>query len=124
MGTTSIMGGLLPPKSGDVEGNNRWQWMVFLKLWMLLIFAIWSLDLVPGFPGLARADEMRQLGDEIRQSRIEMIEGQLFDLRVKQCLADTQVARQAYGEQLAKALRRFYELTGARYELPACSDVR
>ena len=124
MDALSIMGGFLPPKSGDVEGNNRWQWMVFLKLWLLLVFAIWSLDLVPGFPGLARADEMRQLGEEIRQSRVEMIEVQLFELRVKQCLADTPVARQAYGEQLAKAMRRFYELTGTRYELLNCSDVR
>jgi hypothetical protein len=50
------MGGLLPPKRGDIEGNSRWQWLVFLKLWMLLAFAFWALDLVPGFRGLARAD--------------------------------------------------------------------
>lgn len=124
MGTISLMGGILPPKRGDIEGNNRWQWMVFLKLWMLLAFAFWALDLMPGFPGLARADEMRQLGEEIRRARVEVIESQLFELRIKQCLAETPVTRQAYGEQLAKAMRSFYELTGARYELLNCADIR
>ena len=123
MGAASVMGGLLPPKRGDIEGNNRWQWMVFLKLWMLLAFAFWSLDLMPGFPGLARADELRQLSDEIRLSRIETLEPRLFDLRVKQCLADSPGTRQAYAGQLAKSMRAFYELTGTRYELLDCAEI-
>lgn len=117
--------GILPPEPGDQNGTTRWHWAVWMKLWLLIVFAFWSLDLVPGFPGLARAEDVKQLSADIRETRGELLSSNIFELRVKQCSPDTTTAlRQAYGEQLGRLLRSYRELTGTSYELPACEDVR
>lgn len=116
---------VLPPKSGDFDAQSRWQWAVFMKLWLLILFAVWALDLIPGFRGLARASEVQALSAQLEVDRIERIETSLFELRVKQCAPDIPVAlRQAYGEQLSKLLRAYHDITGGAYNLLSCSEIR
>ena len=119
------LGLMLPPKAGDSDGNNRWQWTIWVKLWLLLGFAVWSLDMVPGFPGLARAADLKALTADVREARTEILETGIFDLRIKQCDPSTPGSlRQAYGEQLGRMLRSYRELTGVQYQLLMCADVR
>lgn len=116
---------VLPPKSGDADGTYRWQWAVFMKLWLLIGFAVWALDLVPGFPGLAKASDVDALASQISQSRVESLETSIFNMRIKQCATDIPPAvRQVYSEQVSKMLHTYHALTGVSYPLPDCGEVR
>ena len=77
-----------------------------------------ALDLMPGFPGLARADDAAVGRGYAGLCPFEVIESQLFELRIKQCLAgDTGHVRRLRGAVGESDAQLFYELTGARYEL-------
>lgn len=126
-GIPSLLSGSLPPKRGDHEGQYVWQWWVFLKLSALLLFAAWALGLFAtvGFQGLARASDVDGLRQEVRDGRIEDVGAKIFEMRVKQCNGETPVVlRQALGEQIAKQMLLYFQLSGEPYQLQNCDELR
>lgn len=117
--------GLLPPDLTDPKSMTRWTIAMSAKVYLLAFFTIWAMSFIPGFPGFARAGDVDRLSREIRSTRAEILESSIFNVRVKQCEPDTPLTlRRAYGEQVNKMLRTYYEITGTRYELPDCDEVR
>lgn len=117
--------GAIPPRDGDADGTRRWQWAVFVKLWLLIAFAFWALDMVPGFPGFARADDVRAVAEEVRQGRIGQLQSELFNLKVKACDEASPLAlRQQFQEQLSKKQAEYFSLVGQAYTLPNCQELK
>ena len=117
--------GAIPPRDGDADGTRRWQWAVFVKLWLLIAFAFWALDMIPGFPGFARADDVREFAAEVRQARISDLQSDLFNLKVKACDESLpQALRQQFQEQLSKSQADYYALVGQAYTLPNCAELK
>jgi hypothetical protein len=120
-----LVSGLVPPKPGDSDGHYRWQWAVFLKIWALIVFVIWSIGGLAGLglDGFARASDVANLQQEVRDARVTALGAQMFDLRIKQC-QNTGPLRQVLAEQLVRLNREYREITGDWYELQPCSDLQ
>lgn len=81
------------------------------------------------FGGYARADEVRDLRrdvesiqQQVKDGRVETLEGQLFDARVAQCKADGEL-RKVYANRVSKLQARYIGLTGHSYTLPECNEL-
>jgi len=116
---------MLPPVPGDEAAEARWNWTVWVKLWLLMFFAAWALDTIPGFPGFARADDVKYNAEMIMDLRIENTSNRIFELRIKECDPTTPTQlRQTYARQRQGLMDTYYHLTGHRYELMTCDEVR
>ena len=51
------------------------------------------------------------------------LEDKLIELRIKQCKADTDQARQFFYERLNRKQQQYEQLTGHRFSVPECSDL-
>ena len=96
-----------------------------IKVYLLAIFTVWALSFIPGFPGFALAEDVKELRSELKTAHVASLEWSLFDLRVKQCTPDIGPAlKQAYGERIQGLLRSYHNLTGQGYHLASCEDLR
>lgn len=125
--------GSIPPDSGDSNGVRRWQWVVALKIWALICFAVWSADMIPQIPGMARSTSVRALSDKVGNVdqkldslQLSLLEGQLLSARRDQCKAIGQQNNQAvgfYAEKLQDLRNQFFRLTGRIWETPRCEEI-
>jgi hypothetical protein len=61
---------------------------------------------------------------EVKAIHVTITESSLFDLRSKQCEAIRRnQSGAAYRAKIQELLRNYFELTGNRYELPACEEL-
>lgn len=126
MDIRSAISGAIPPKPGDHNGQVRWQWAVFMKLWLLIFFAFWALDAVPGFPGLARADDVQQLQQNVSAIQADLLESSLLVTRREQCKSMVEgnaQARAFYAEKLMALQKRYIVLFGYAWDVPPCDSI-
>lgn len=120
--------GVIPPKVGDLDGHNKWQWAVFMKLWLLIVFVLWSLGVFSyiGFSGLARAEDVQQLQANVSAIQESLLEAQLLNTRREQCRAveaKNAAAISFYAEKLIDLRKRYYALTQHNWDIPDCETI-
>lgn len=118
---------LTPPRRGDHDGAYRWQWLISLKVWALLVFCLWGAGAFAtfGLNGFARAEDVQSLKTEVREARLENIERVIFDLWVRKCSTADLSLRRALTDQLTKQLRLYREVGGIDYphKTTTCEDL-
>jgi len=89
------------------------------SLVLIWLFTAWALGFLPTDAfgdGFARATQVKQI-------HLTLLENELVETRIRHCNSAKPQPRQFFYEQLQKKQRIYYELTGQRYELPACKDL-
>lgn len=120
-----------------LNGLNRSQvravTMVAYRGFFLGFFA-WAVGLLGPFKmgeGFAYAGEMKQLEQQVQESKESVLAGRLdfllaraFDLRILQCTAIAEhKSPQVYTIQLREVLKDYAELTKDPLMLPACEEL-
>lgn len=75
-----------------------------------------------GLGGFAYAGDVDKLRGEVMSIKVELVEQRIFESRVRQCESDSGASR-FYRGQLQELMRKYRELTGSDYELPACDEL-
>jgi hypothetical protein len=123
-----VLGGLVPPDSADPRKQYRYQIRVGLTLSFLVLafvgFVISDHGWMPTWSeGFARTADLRSLTVEIQKNRVQSIDNQLLELRIKHCNATTDDAKQLYWAKIAPLIYEYQQLTNRVYNLPACGDL-
>lgn len=115
----------LSPPRFKKERTELWAWLVTLGLIMSGLHILIACGLVPGFSGFALASDVTTIQTAVSSTRQESLEGRAFELRVKQCEAiESGKSPQAFTVQLQDLLRKYYDLTKQRMELPTCQELK
>lgn len=76
-------------------------------------------------------DDVRVLKDRvtdgnraIKSVEIKLLEDSIFDARLKACDANSSDAKQFLNQRLQEMLREYETITGQRYRIPECSEIR
>lgn len=93
-----------------------WAGTSILLIWF---FTFWAMGWMPNTAfgsGFARAEQVNAI-------YVTLLENELVETRIRHCTAAKPQPRQFFFEQLQRKQRKYYELTGQRYELPTCRDL-
>ena len=123
-----ILGGLVPDHTADPEVQYRYQLRLGLTVSVIFLWVasvtITAFGIIPAWSqGFALQTDVKQVVNEIRQNRVQTIDNQILDLRIKHCQAKDETARQLYWSKLAPLMTEYQHLTGQPYTLPACADL-
>lgn len=119
-----VLKALSPPRFKK-EKNELWAWLVTMGLLMSGLHILLACGLLPGFSGFAYASDLLPVQSAVVSGRQEFLEGRAFELRVKQCEAiDEGKSPQVYTVQLQEVLKKYYDLTKMRMDLPACQELK
>jgi len=87
---------------------------------ILVVHVLWAWGLLGFIPGAGSGFAMAS-----DSTRLEFLEGRLFDLKVKQCEAiDQGKSVQVYTIQIQEYSKKYRELTGRSPELPSCAELK
>jgi hypothetical protein len=118
---------LVPPLDADPKHVYGWRIRVAVIACTAFIVAVgqmaWGQGWVPGLDGFAKVSEVQKVVTEIRANRVEIVESQLLELRLKHCKASSDEAKRLYWDRISSLLIRYQELTNKVFPLPACADI-
>lgn len=128
------------PDSGEYR-HLSWQSLIVMGLtndqvkgaiivsWRItnLIALLWITGMLSsaGYPGPVRASEVESMKNEARDTRLEVIEARLFDLRIEQCRAiKAGESPRVYTVQIQEQWSKYLLLTkGREPRLPSCTEL-
>lgn len=123
-----LVGGLVPLHNADSETQFRYQLRLGLTVSVIIIWLIGvtvdAFGLLPGWSqGFALATDVQKVVTEIRQNRVQTIDNQVLELRLKHCQAKSDEARQLYWAKIAALQTEYQVLTVRAYLMPRCEDL-
>lgn len=99
----------------------RTGWVTLVTFQTLYLFGALA---VVGFPApFAKAAEFASMSAEVTDIKVQLLEQRLFDIRLRQCKAETSESRQYYYTQLVEKMNDYYHMTGRSYMPPSCAEV-
>lgn len=124
----------IPPLHASPEAQYNWRVRVgvftCLAFTGLCALAAVSYGLVPQVDGFAKAGDLNKqvllVINEVRGNRVEQIENELLNLRLKHCAAikaGSEEAKILYWSKISERMTSYQQLTGRVYQLPQCSDL-
>lgn len=123
----SLFRNIVPPINSAEDIQYAWRVRIALVscaafVGVLTITAI-AFGYAPGVSGFARVSDLDTVISEIKINRIDTIEAQILDLRIKHCKATTTEAKQLYWDKISHLMLRYERLTDKVFTLPACTDL-
>jgi hypothetical protein len=114
---------LIPPGIPPVA---RWRLMMFAAMVAVAVHITWACGLLPGLPGFAMAADVSQIGRDVTNLREQILTGQIFETRIRQCKAvfeGNSDAKHFWSEKLGELQLEYVRLTGQPYPIPQCSEL-
>lgn len=128
-GIFRFLAGLLPKHDATKEEHYNYMMRLGLTVSALVLCfgaaVVFAYGFVPGVTsGFARAESLTAVIGEIRANRTEELDAQLLNLRIKQCNASTDQAKQLFYDKIQRALDEYAYLNPKRsYPIPPCSEL-
>ena len=114
---------LFPP---DVPAVIKWRLAVFATIIVIVAHAMWGHGWLSGIglgDGYAYADSLKSVRADVSQIQAALTEQRIFDLRIRQCEADTQEQKRFYTQRVQELMNEYRAITGTEYRLPACEEL-
>lgn len=123
---TALWRFLVPPYDETVEKQYGWRVRVAITLLVTFLGTAFLGAVMAGVvphAGFATVTEWASLKQEIVADRAERVSWELLQLRIANCSATTDAAKQEYYRRLLPLMTQYETLTGKNYTLPLCSDL-
>ncbi len=88
-------------------------------LWITGVFAFMGVGVAP----FAAATEVKELRTTVTSIQVKILEESLFDVRLRQCKAETAESRQFYYGRLLEKMNEYYNLTERNWHPPTCAEI-
>lgn len=117
---------IFPP---GIPAIARWRLAMAACMGMLFLHAGWASGLMTRLgigSGFAVADDLKEIGDQVGDIKLQLLEQDIFNARLHQCTAvkeSNREARQYWTQRLAELLQDYIKRTGVQYQLPTCEEL-
>jgi hypothetical protein len=122
----SVLSSLFPP---GVPAVARWRLAMFAAVLMLLVHVAWACGWLSRLglgDGFAYASDVVKVRDDVSSVKVELLEQQIWDTRVRQCelvnKEGNDSAASAYGQRVTQLLSKYQALTGRTYPVLSCRE--
>lgn len=130
--STELVKFIFPPHIDDPHpAELRWRYSVFVTLVVVALGA--AAHLWGYMPDRALADFQTEVADQMQSSEAKIdtlsrivIEGEIRELRLAQCVKLEEGNREAargYLRELNRRLEQYFEFFGTNYRLPPCGEL-
>jgi hypothetical protein len=100
--------------------NSIWRIsLTTVILYIMGAFAGWGF-IAP----FASAAEVNTLKTDVTIIKIQLLEQELFDVRLRQCKAESSESRQYYYNRLQEKMNVYFHITGRNYLPPECKEIQ
>lgn len=117
-------GALVPP---GIDPTTWWRLAVSATIFGVLLWISWAMGAFAAFgtPGLARADQQKEILDELHAQKVERLEEAIMKAQRDYCAQPQNTRpREFYLSQRNMKLNEYRETTGRSYEgLPDCEQL-
>lgn len=115
---SAIWDAIVPPADASKEEVMRWRTILAICVFVCISFIPVSYNFY------AHAGEVKAISAEVSEIKLQLLEQALFDVRLRQCKADTPETKQYYYTRLQEKMNAYYEITGRNYRPPACAEIQ
>lgn len=100
----------------------RTGWVIALSMFMLWASGALAFAGI-GVSPFASASEVARLNQDVTGIKVQLLEQTLFDVRLRQCKAESTESRQYYYERLQEKMNDYFYITGRNWQPPACEEI-
>lgn len=119
---------LIPPKTNDLEAQQRWRWVVFGALISLGASLTLHIALACGlfpsvYPGFALASETQSIEKKLDLLTTIGLEREMRAKMQELCRETDHDHRNEINDDLARLQREYWSLTKQWYQIPRCDQL-
>jgi hypothetical protein len=129
-GILKLVKALVPPNTNDLGPQQRWRWMVFATLTVLIISQVVqtaaSYGYIPGIAGFAPAalaSDVHQLTSRVDLSTQVLLERDMKDKQKEICTTKDQAFKRELVNDIDNLQREYRQITGYFYKLRGCNEL-
>lgn len=115
MGVEDVADALIPP---GISKSLKWRLAVSLSIAGIIVWIAWAMGLLFGLPGLAKADDVRDVKKQLAEVRASLIAKDIDGVSTSLCMDRFDVNLLAYRDRLQQDYRT---VTGHEHEPPPCA---
>lgn len=125
---TEIVKMLIPPKTNDLEEQQRWRWVVFTLIVSLgaslLLHVALACGMLPGiYPGFALESETRSITDKLDLLTTIGLEREMRAKMLELCKEHNQDRRNEINEDISRLQREYWSIEKQWYQVPRCDQL-
>lgn len=119
---------LIPPKTNDLDAQQRWRWVVFVAIVVLGVSQIIHIALSCGYLPALYSGFASEASTQHIQASVDAIASISFEREMRYkatelCTSKDPKIRQILAEDIAKLQREYYEIERHFYEIPPCDQL-
>jgi hypothetical protein len=124
----NVVKALVPPKTNDLEDQQRWRWVVFVSLVSVAAGLVLHISLAAGvfpsvFSGYASRDEQQSVQRRLDVIATLNLEHEMRDKAALLCSEHDQGRRLSINDDIAKLQREYWEVNRQYYQIPSCEQL-
>lgn len=119
---------LVPPKEGDIEGQTRWRWVVFMSIVGLGSGLMLHVALACGYlpavsPGFASTSDTKAIQRRVDLIAILSIEHEIRWKTGELCKTTDYRQREDLNAEVSRLQRDYRDILGVWYNVPSCDKL-
>lgn len=119
---------LVPPKTDDLEGQQRWRWVVFASLIALTssltLHILLSCGWIPSvYSGFSLASDTKAIQQRLDVIATLALEREMRSKTSDLCTEKDQRRRNELNDDLAKLQREYHDIAQTWYTVPRCDQL-
>lgn len=132
MGLSDLAGeamkALVPPKTNELEPQQRWRWTVFLSIILLWTVVGGQIALSYGWvssvhPGFALATDTQAIQRRVDVIATLSLEHEIRNKASELCVEKSPDRRRELNDDIAKLQREYHEIAAQWYNIPRCDQL-
>lgn len=119
---------LIPPKTNDLEAQQRWRWVVFATLVSLgaslLLHIALACGMLPAiYPGFALESETKNITQKLDLLTTIGLEREMRAKMLELCKERSQDRRNEINEDISRLQREYWAIEKQWYQVPRCDQL-
>lgn len=119
---------LIPPKTNDLEEQQRWRWVVFVSIIGLTSSLLLHIALACGYIPALYAGFASATATEDIQRRVDVIatlslQHEIRSKAIELCIEKSQDKRNELNDDISKLQKEYHDIAQTWYAIPGCSQL-
>lgn len=119
---------LVPPRTNDLEEQQRWRWVVFASLSALAVSLTVHILLACGwvssiYPGFALASDTKAIQQRVDVIATLALEREMRAKATELCTEKSPQRRSELNDDISKLQREYHDIAETWYAIPRCDQL-